>query len=199
MIPVEFLWLTLIAVWGFIGSARGLAKELGTSVVLMLSLFSLYMAWELLISKFVGGVSSLGSPAMASLVILGGTTGGSEWSAGTAAVIEAFYYTVAVIAVAYIAYEGIVLAFPISQGKGLGKGFFGYFGGLLNGYLIIGTIWDVVARADYFQYKLAVVSCCLSDLHNAVVQWLPITLMDRTSPFILLVPGMILLLLIILK
>jgi hypothetical protein len=198
MIPVELLWLMLIAFWGFIGSARGLAKELGASAVLMLSLFSLYMAWELLFSKFVGGMSSLGRPAMASLVVLGGTTG-SDWAAGTAAVIEAFYYAVAIIAIAYIAYEGIVLSFPIGEGKGLGKAFFGYCGGLLNGYLIIGTIWDVVARADYFQYKLTVVSCCLSDLHNAVVKWLPITLMDSTSPFIFLIPGMILLLLVILK
>jgi hypothetical protein len=180
MIPVEYLWLTLIGFWGFVGSARGLAKELGSSAVLMLTLFTSYILWGMVISKVVGAL---------------------QGKAGflTPATIEAMYYSFIIIGVTFIAYQGVVLSFPMRETKGLVKVFLGYFGGLFNGYLIIGTLWNAAAQANYFQPNLHLVSGSLSNLHNAIVQWLPISLMDRTSPFIFLVGGMFLLLLIILK
>ncbi len=174
MIPVEFFWLALIFMFGLIGTARGLARELGVATVAMLSLFTLWEGWFWFFHRFAGTATS------------GGT-------------VEALYYGIAIVFVAVISYEGYSLSFPVGSGGGLFKPFFGFLGGLLNGYLIVGTVWDVVAKANYFAPKLSVVSCCLTKLHNAIVTYLPVTLMDDTSPFVFLVPGILLLLLIVLK
>lgn len=180
MIPVEYLWLTLILFWGFIGSARGLAKEMGASAILMLSLFTMFMAWRMVISKFVGAA-------------------GGKGATGSGAIVQTAYYGILITLVAFISYQGVVLSFPMREIKGLGRAILGYIGGLLNGYLIIGTLWNAVAQAAYFQPKLHLVTGSLDHLHGTIVHWLPISLMANLSPFIFLIAGMFLLLLIILK
>ncbi len=181
MIPIEFFWFTIIAMFGLIGAARGLRKELGATAILLLSLFALYIGEQQILSRIA---SALQDGPLAS------------WPEGT---LEAIYYSVLIVFVAFISYEGIVLSFPIKELGGLGKGIFGFFGGVLNGYLIIGTVWNTVANADYFQPKLSLVTCPLSALHDSVVNFLPVSLMDNFSPYIMLVLGMILLLAIVLK
>jgi hypothetical protein len=100
--------------------------------------------------------------------------------------------------VAFIAYEGIVLIFPIKL-KGIISNIFGFFAGLLNGYLIAGTIWNVLAQARYFWPKITIVTVPFSDLHNTIIQFLPVSLMQDFSPFPMLLLGMLLLLAIIIK
>jgi hypothetical protein len=75
---------------------------------------------------------------------------------------------------------------------------------LLNGYLIVGTIWDVVNQASYLGLKvplgstgqMVAITTYLTGLHNTIVQYLPVTFVNE---YVLLVLGMILLLAIILK
>jgi hypothetical protein len=179
MIPVEYMWFVLLLAFCAIGAARGLAKELGTAAVLMISLFTLYVVWI----KFVG-------PLVASA---------ASSSAGSGSILEAAYFGIAIIVIAYISYEGYVLSFPVKQVRGLFGGVFGLLSGLVNGYLVVGTVWDVLARASYFEAKVPFVSCCLSSLHNVIAHYLPLSLMQHTSPFVLLVPGVLLILLMLLK
>lgn len=179
MVPVEWLWLALIFSFGLIGTARGLSKELGTSAVLMLSLFTLWEGWILIVSRFAHAAQSSAA-----------TGGGST--------LEAAYFGIAIVFIAFISYEGVVLSFPVSAG-GLLKFIFGFLGGLVNGYLVIGTIWNVVALAGYFAPKLHFVSANLTHFHATILRWLPVTLMDRTTPFVFFVPGVFLILLIVLK
>lgn len=182
MIPVEVLWLTLVGVFSIIGMVRGLWQELGVTTVLLLSLFVLKFGWEQVGSKIVE--------------VLPGDL--------PTTTVMAIYYGVTIIFVAFISYEGISLRFPIKEMKGLGRALFGFPGGLLNGYLVVGTIWDVVNQADYFGLQVSIgssgtsiaISNSLTALHNTVVQYLPISFMNE---FIMLVLGMILLLAIILK
>ena len=182
MIPIEVLWLTLIVVFGIVGAVRGLWKELGVTTVMLLSLFVLKFGWEQVGSKIVDALPG----------DLPTTT------------VMAIYYGVTVVFVAFISYEGISLKFPIKEMKGLGKAIFGLPGGLLNGYLIVGTIWDVVNQADYFGLTVPMgssgtsiaISNSLTALHNTIVQYLPVTFMNE---FVMLVLGMVLLLAIILK
>jgi uncharacterized membrane protein required for colicin V production len=152
MIPIEFFWITFIAMFGVIGGARGLRKELGASAILLLSLFVAFVGEQQILSRV--------TPALQ---------------------------------------EGIVLSFPIKELVGLGKGIFGFLGGVLNGYLVIGTLWNTTANADYFRPNLAVVSSPLSAFHDSVVSYLPVSVMGSFSPYIMLVLGMILLLAIVLK
>jgi hypothetical protein len=182
MIPIEYYWITLIIVFGFVGAARGLNKELGVTTLLLLSLFVLKFTWETLGSKVVG--------------IAGGRLPPDT--------VMALYYIVCISFVAFIAYEGFSLAFPVRSMKGLSKAFFGMLGGLLNGYLYIGTVWDASYQANYFGLKVPFGCCgtkmpivsCLTDLHATLVQYLPITFIPA---FVMLALGMILLLAIVLK
>jgi uncharacterized membrane protein required for colicin V production len=182
MIPVEYLWLALFICFGVIGAARGLSKELGTATILLLSLFALKAGWERIGSKIVEAVP-----------------GSAE-----EATIAAAYYIVSILFVAFISYEGIVLQFPMKKQGGIIKTVLGFTGGLFNGYLVIGTIWDAVNQAKYFDIRLPLggtgqtvaIANTLTDLHNTIVQYLPITFMNE---FVLLVLGLILLLAIVLK
>ena len=185
MIPIEFFWFALIFMFCIIGAARGLSKELGTSAILLLSLFTLKFGWQTLGEKL--------QPLLEQVPI-------SSTSANTA---EAIYYIVGILFVTFIAYEGVVLQFPIQQQKGVVKGIFGFLGGWFNGYLIVGTIWDVTNNAEYFGIKVqsccdtkVAITSCLTDFHNTIVQFLPVTLIPAG---VFLVLGMILLLAVILK
>ena len=182
MIPIEHLWLVLVAVFALVGMVRGLWKELGVTTILLLSLFVLKLSWDRIIEDMVGSVAGQTEPQ----------------------VVKALYFGVTILFITFIAYEGITLKFPIREMKGIGKAFLGLPGGLLNGYLIVGTIWDVVNQADYFGHEVPLgtsgtvvaISDYLTQLHGTIVGYLPITFVDE---FVLLVLGMILLLAIVLK
>jgi len=182
MIPIEFLWLMLVAIFGIIGMARGLWKELGVTTILALSLFALRFGWDQVGARIVEVV-----PGSAS-----------------AETIAAAYFSVTLLFVAFIAYEGVSLAFPIKTMKGLGKALLGLPGGLLNGYLIVGTIWDVVADADYFDLSVpfgssgteVAIHSTLTPLHDLLVSYLPNTFLNE---FLLLFLGIIFLVIIVLK
>jgi uncharacterized membrane protein required for colicin V production len=181
MIPVEILWLTLIAVFGIIGMARGLWKEIGTSTILLLSLFTLHTIKTLIVDKLTAVLSGR-LPATA--------------PTGTVAGI---YYTIIILFVAFISYQGVVLEFPVKKQKGVFKWALGFLGGLANGYLIVGTIWNVTAKANY--YGLGNASSTLTSLHQKMVTFLPVALMDvhAAVPYAFLALGMVLLLAIVLK
>ena len=128
MIPVEYLWLVLIGVFGVVAMGRGLWKELGVSCVMMLTLFVLKFGWNAVGAKVVEALPGALTPAT----------------------VEALYYIIPTAFMAFISYHGISLTFPIKQTKGLTKALLGLPGGILNGYLIVGTVWDAFHVARYF-------------------------------------------------
>jgi uncharacterized membrane protein required for colicin V production len=187
MIPVEYLWLTLIFYFGIFGMVRGIWRELGVTTIVLLSLFGLNFGWQL----------------------IGGTFSGMLPGGLTTAEVQAIYYSVTVLFVAFIAYEGFSLRFPIPEMKGIAKAIVGFPGGLVNGYLIMGTVWDVINQADYFQVTVPLgtsgssvsIASTTTELHATLTSYLPVTLMN-SSPLIqyaVLVAGLLLLLAIILK
>lgn len=184
MIPVEFFWLALFFMFMIIGAARGLAKELGVTTILLLSLFSLTFAWNQLGAR------------LAPIILKG------PLSSAPVETAKALYYAIILIIVTFVSYEGFTLQFPVQSQKGLGKGLFGAMGGLLNGYLIVGTLWNVTANAGYFGLKvmncgkLTAISDCLTTFHSQVVKLLLLTLIPWA---VMLVLGMILLLAIVLR
>jgi uncharacterized membrane protein required for colicin V production len=182
MIPVEFLWLVLIGVFGVVAMGRGLWKELGVSCVMLLTLFVLKFGWQAVGAKVVEVFPGSVTP----------TT------------VEALYYIVPTAFMAFISYHGISLTFPIKKSTGLTKAILGFPGGILNGYLIVGTFWDAFNLADYFGLKVPMgstgnvvaISESVTPLYNTLVQYLPVTFVNE---FIMLGLGMILLVAIILK
>ncbi len=126
-----------------------------------------------------------------------GSDGGGLGKLSSEAVL-AIYYGATILFVAFISYQGVVLEFPVKKQTGLLKWFFGYLGGLANGYLIVGTVWDVLSQAKYFDL-IDVTN--LSELHQTVTRYLPVTLMNSNDfvPYLVLAFGVIMLLAIILK
>jgi len=178
MIPVEYFWFALILMLGIIGAVRGLAKELGVTTIVALSLFVLKFAWR----QFQPTITTLAADAPLGL---------SE------PMLKAAVFSIAIIFVAVISYTGFVLQFPFKNFGRMGTGLFGFLGGLLNGYMVIGTIWDVVAHANYFVPKASVVNTAtLTSVHQTIVELLPVTFINQ---YILLAIGMVLLLAIVLK
>ncbi len=180
MIPIEYLWLTLIGVFGIIGMVRGLWKEVGTTTILLLSLFTLYLIESLIVGRLSGALAGRISNA----------------PQGTPAAI---YYSAMIVFVAFISYQGVTLEFPVKKQGGPIKWVFGFLGGLVNGYLIVGTVWNAFATASYFGRTS--ISNSLTDLHQTIVGYLPISLLNSNSivPYAFLAVGMLLLLAIILK
>ncbi len=181
MIPIEILWITLIAIFAIIGLARGLWKELGVTTIVLLSLFTLNFGQKLIVERMEEALPS-------------------ELTTSTpAGTVAAIYYGVTITFAAFIAYQGISLEFPVKKHTGPLKWLFGFLGGLLNGYLIVGTIWDVCSEANYF--GLGDINNNLTALHTKITPFLPISLMNEHEPvsFIFLAAGMILLLAIVLK
>jgi uncharacterized membrane protein required for colicin V production len=190
MIPVEYLWLTVIAVFAIIGLARGLWRELGVTAILLLSLFALNLGERVILDTVSNSLPQLTSGAPSGMV-------------------TAIYYSSIMIFVTFIAYQGVTLEFPVRKQKGLFKWIFGYLGGLANGYLVVGTIWNVISDAKYLGINVPMgtsgtkvaISTNLTSLHGEIIKYLPVTLMNSSSTFgyVFLGVGMLLLLAIILK
>jgi uncharacterized membrane protein required for colicin V production len=180
MIPVEYFWGSLIALFAIIGMGRGMVKELGATTILLLSLFALYVGW----GQLGGQITRVVQGQIAGMQ--------AEW-------VEAWFFGISIIFVGYISYAGVVLRFPMKEFPGLLKLVFGSVMGLLNGYLVVGTIWNALSNANYFWPNLTIVQGGVSELHNTIARYLPLSLTDQTSPFIWLVPGMVLLLAKVLK
>jgi uncharacterized membrane protein required for colicin V production len=180
MIPVEYLWGTLIFVFAMIGLVRGLWKEMGTTTILLLSLAALNLGQRIILDGMLSG------------------SDGALFGSLSPQAVLAIYYGATIVFVAFISYQGVVLEFPVKKQKGVIKWFFGFWGGLVNGYLIVGTVWDVLDQADYFGL---IDPASLSEFHQAVTKYLPVTLMNTSDfvPYLVLAFGLVLLLAIILK
>ena len=187
MIPIEYLWLTLVFIFGIIGMVRGIWSELGVTTIILLSLFGLNFGWQLIGDSF-------------SSMVPGGLT---------SAEMQAIYYSLTILFVAFIAYEGFSLKFPIPEMKGIAKAIVGFPGGIVNGYLIIGTVWDVNTQAEYFGITVPFgstgsslsIASSATELHHTLTSYLPVTVMNSSTlvQYAVLVVGLLLLLAVILK
>ncbi len=164
--PVEILFLTLIIVFGIIGAARGFHKELGVTTMLLLALFLI----ELAEARFGSLVNQL-------LGALGGS--------GSLAVTKAIVYTIFFLVITYISYQGETLVFP---GGGRSP-ILAFLVGLLNGYLLIGSIWYYLAQANW---PILSVRPPFTTFYQAAVKILPPAVLDW--PFLILMVAVMLIL-----
>ncbi len=128
--PVEIVFVTVWIVFGIIGLARGLWRELGATTMLLIALLALqiltnpkapgYNYWQLFLGLFV--------------------TDPSAYQTVTSVIATIF-----LLLMAFISYEGETLTFP---GKG-SNWFFSLGAGLLNGYLFAGGIWYYLDKAGW--------------------------------------------------
>lgn len=146
--PVEFIFLVLLGVFAIIGVVRGYPKELGVTTILLVGLFVL----ELLNERYGAVIDQA----------LNVVTGQPSVSAA-----RAWLYVIILIVLAFISYQGQTLTFP---GSANGRAFFNVGTGLLNGYLLVGSIWYYLHQAGWAGLP---VTAPFSAFYQAVVRLLP--------------------------
>lgn len=147
--PVELVFLTIFVIFGIIGVVRGYGRELGVTTMLFITLFVL----EFLDERY---------PTALMQVIAIFT--GPDQEAQIAA--KALIYCAALLVITFISYEGETLSFPGKRGKII----FDLGSGLLNGYLLAGSLWYYLQAANW---PILRPSGDFTALYRALVRFLP--------------------------
>lgn len=129
MVPIELVWLVVMFIFGMIGVVRGYLKELGVTTVVVLVLFGMIT------------VESRVVPLAARFV---------KWlDPGQLAYWLTILYILVLIVVGFISYHGQTLAFEGKMPAGKMTVALSFGAGLVNGYLIAGSIWHYLHRISY--------------------------------------------------
>jgi hypothetical protein len=175
--PLEVLWAVLIGVFAVVGVVRGYPKELGVTTTILAALLlltrggeSVLRALDAYISRYAGGD-----------VILKGYHGD---------LIQSLFYILVFVLVIVISYHGDTLAFSGTSPRGPLGITLNLMSGLLNGYLIAGTLWYYLHIFNYPVQVVGLFQPPLTDLAQTyLVPLIPVTLLE---PYLLfLVPFMI--------
>jgi hypothetical protein len=177
--PIEGVYLAIAAIFGFIGLVRGYNKELGNTVVIMYVIAAIgFLDDQVLNSLFerVGG-SILGIDE---------------------ATLDLFLflcYTLVFVGIVFATYQGKTFDYGGQPAKGcLGVGL-SWAIGLINGYLVAGTLWYYAAK---FDYPLDLFQLPLTPAGAQMVSYLPQNVFD-SNPVYWALPATALLLLKIWK
>lgn len=122
--------MTIVIIFGFIGLARGYSRELGNSILIMYTVAALGFVEQ----RFRGNVETVATS------ILG-------QSSPLTFLFLFFSFLLVVMVIA--SYSGITFNFGGSEIPGLAGGLISLAVGLLNGYLVAGTLWYYANLAGY--------------------------------------------------
>lgn len=126
--PVEGVFLAVIAMFGAIGVVRGWQQELGVTTMLLLALFVISFIFT----------TSVGDRLNSAL----SGVGVSETQMVT---IQALFAVGLLLIVTFISYQGVGLAYPGGKKNSL----LSLAIGLINGYLLAGSLWYYLAKANW--------------------------------------------------
>ena len=147
--PIEILFLVVIGLFGAIGVVRGYQRELGVTTMLLLALFIIEFFMATTLGDRVTGVLS--------------NAGVSETQVDTIVDLTA---CAVLLIVTFISYQGLGLVYP---GSGRNN-FLSLLIGLLNGYLLAGSIWWYLQNAGW---PFARVTEPFTSAYDFLVQLLP--------------------------
>jgi hypothetical protein len=175
--PLEVVWAVLIGVFAVVGVVRGYPKELGVTTTILAALLLLTKGGE---SVLLVLDSFLARYAQGSVVFEG------QYSALT----QSLFYILLFVAIVVISYHGETLAFVGEAPRGPAGVLLNLMSGLLNGYLISGTIWHYLHAFNYPIQVLGLFRPPLTPFaQNYLVPLMPVALLE---PYLLfLVPFMI--------
>lgn len=176
MSPIEFSFL-LIGLFIFLAAlARGYAKELGNTVVILGIIFILS-----LIDERVG-------PALQQAG--GERLGITDATSQEARQLQAILFIGIFVSVVFSNYAGRIFTFGGRPARGIQGTILTVLIGLLNGYLVAGTIWYYM---DIFGYPFAFITPTLTPTAQEWVQILPQRLVANPAYWMLPVALLILL------
>ncbi len=157
MAPIEVFFGALVVMFGLVGLVRGFLRELGVTMVMVFALFFL----SLVDSTVTRGVERL-------IELLG-----LKSDAGSVALYTCWLYLGVLMVAAFISYQGETLAFAGNNPPGTFGLVLGLLLGLVNGYLIAGSLWYFMDRFSYPITWLGFSAERLSPLASKLVPMLP--------------------------
>jgi hypothetical protein len=168
--PLEVLWGVLVITFVFIGIVRGFLKELGVTTVLLVFLFGLSLFEDRIPQFLTNAVSAVGY----SMPRVSAPAGRAIWAS---------FYVLVIVFVTLISYHGETLAFEGKPPKGPKGILFGSMTGLLNGYLVSGSLWYFL---DKYNYPIGLLQFRepLTNFAQSLVPLLPLTLLRPFLPFL---------------
>jgi len=171
--PIEALWATLLFVFALIGIVRGFLKELGVTTVLVVLLFAL--------SRYGDFVEALIKLALAKAAAQGLTVMEEHHP-----LIIAGVYIFIIVATTFISYHGETLAFSGKPPKGITGVLLGLFTGLINGYLVAGSVWYYLHKYDYPIRVWGLFRDGLTPFAERLLPLLPLNLLKPFLPFLVI-------------
>lgn len=172
--PVELIFISIGLIVTLIGLARGYVKELGSTLIILVTLF--------ILSFFQEQITGL-------LNAIGNALGNDGEDANN--LLISTVYSIVFIVIVFSAYAGRTFNFagtpaPPPQGT-----LISLLIGMLNGYLIAGTLWYYQHHYDYPIGQFVTFDNNLTDTAETLVNYLPPTLFD--NPVYWIVPVAVLL------
>jgi hypothetical protein len=98
--------------------------------------------------------------------------------------IWASLYILGIVFVTLISYHGETLAFEGRPPRGAKGVLFGLMAGLLNGYLVSGSLWYFLDKYEYPMKLLNLFQEPLTDFAKSLIPFLPLTLLRPFLPFL---------------
>jgi hypothetical protein len=173
--PVELIFISIGLVVTLIGLARGYVKELGSTLIILVAIFILTFFED----QLSGLVTTIGAAF------------GGDGDTENNELLLSITYSIIFIIIVFGAYSGRTLNFtgtpaPPPQGT-----LISILIGLLNGYLIAGTLWYYQHAYNYPIGQLVTFENTLTDTAQTLVEYLPPSLFD--NPVYWIVPVAVLL------
>ncbi|HXF64508.1 MAG TPA: hypothetical protein VNK95_22955 [Caldilineaceae bacterium] len=173
--PIEVLYITIGLIVALVGLARGYVKELGSTLIILVAIF--------ILTFFEEQISAL-------MTVLGERLFGLENESSIDLLLSTFY-TLVFVVIVFGSYAGRTLAFsgtpaPPPQGT-----LISLLIGLLNGYLIAGTLWYYQDAYDYPIGQLVTFENNLTETAQTLINYLPPVLFE--NPVYWIVPVAVLL------
>lgn len=172
--PVEVIFGVVAIFITLIGFARGYPKELGTTVIILASIFVLSFVQDRVLNL----------SDTVSDTLLGGDAAATD-------LLFSLFFEGLFIAIVFASYAGITLDFPGRAAPPPQGTLFSLAVGLLNGYLIAGTLWYYQHIFNYPLQRFDVVQLPLTERGQALVNVLPQNLFE--SPVYWMIPVAVLL------
>lgn len=163
MAPIEVFFGAFVFMFMLIGLVRGFLKELGVTMVMMFMLFFLSQ-FEPFLNTGINRVLALGTRYVAM---------------EDQGLLKCWFFIAVIIGTAFISYGGETLAFGGQIPPGPQKAVLGALTGLLNGYLIVGTLWFYMDKFNYPIAWLGFSADKLSGLAKGILPFLPIPFLGQ--------------------
>jgi len=174
--PVEVIYGIVALFIAIVAFARGYSKELGSTVIILATIFVLSFLEGRVVNLFDrAGTSFFGSDAQATNLAL------------------SLLFQLLFILPVFAGYAGITLEFPGRPAAPPLGTLLTVAVGLLNGYLVAGTLWYYQDRFLYPVQALGLIQLPLTARGQALVQFLPQNLFE--SPVYWMIPVAVLLIL----